>query len=225
MIRPLADALLSALLAPPCAVCGEVLDTPLDGAACRHCWARLPEFPPGARLIVPAGDSALALRGALGPFEGTMRLLLHALKYDRRHTLARPLALRMIAAGADVLRGATAVVPVPLHRSRQRARGFNQAARLAGRLGLPVLRVLRRVRATPPQADLSAAQRAANMRDAFAPVRWPPSSGKVHGAVLVLVDDVETTGATLEACARVLRHAGAGEVRSLTAARALLGRP
>lgn len=115
---------------------------------------------------------------------------------------------------ADVLEGSAVVVPVPLHRSRHRARGFNQAAELGKHLGLPVMRALRRVRATPSQTDLPAARRHANVRKAFVRRR----GYDVRGLCVVLVDDVRTTGATLEACAQVLMEAGAREVRAVTAA-------
>jgi ComF family protein len=144
----------------------------------------------------------------------------HALKYDGRRSLARPLGLRLARAGSDILAGADLVVPVPLHRSRRRARGFNQAAEIARHLGLPVTDALRRVRATPSQTDLPAARRHANMRNAFA-MRWRADVG---GRRVVLVDDVSTTGATLDACARALMDAGALEVRALTAAR-VVSRP
>lgn len=118
--------------------------------------------------------------------------------------------------GADMLAGAAFVVPVPLHHTRRRRRGFNQADDLAEGLGLPVCRALRRVRATETQAGLAAARRHRNVRDAFSPARH---ATRLAGAVVVLVDDVSTTGATLDACARVLKEAGAAEVRALTAAR------
>ena len=118
--------------------------------------------------------------------------------------------------GADVLDGAVCVIPVPLHPSRRRQRGFNQAADLARHLGLPVVPALRRVRATATQTGLPAAQRHRNVRDAFAVTR---AARGLAGTVVVLVDDVSTTGATLEACARVLKEAGVREVRALTAAR------
>jgi ComF family protein len=152
---------------------------------------------------------------AIGEYDGSLRGIVHALKYGGRRSLARKLGGLMRVHGAEVLAGADAVVPVPLHRSRQRARGFNQACELAGHLGLPVCHALRRVRATPSQTDLPAGRRHANVRNAFALARRIDVSGRC----LVLVDDVSTTGATLEACARVLREAGAREVRALTAAR------
>jgi ComF family protein len=118
--------------------------------------------------------------------------------------------------GADVLQGASCVIPVALHPSRRRQRGFNQALDLARLLQRPVVPAVRRIRATATQTDLPAAQRHRNVRDAFAVTR---AAASLVGAVVVLVDDVSTTGATLEACARVLKEAGVKEVRALTAAR------
>jgi ComF family protein len=121
----------------------------------------------------------------------------------------------MRRACVDVLEGASIAVPVPLHPRRQRARGFNQATALAQQLGLEVVSALKRVRPTVSQTDLPAARRHANVRNAFAMRRRID----VRGLCVVLVDDVSTTGATLEACARVLLQAGAREVRAITAAR------
>jgi ComF family protein len=147
-------------------------------------------------------------------YEGPLREIVHALKYGGRPSLARPLAALMGAGGAGILEGADAVVPVPLDPARLRRRGFNQARLLAEGLGPPVLDALARTRPTPPQTGLPAARRHANVRDAFAVCR------PVAGLTLVLIDDVATTGATLHACARALRAAGAREIRALTAARA-----
>jgi ComF family protein len=152
----------------------------------------------------------------VGDYDGTLRAILQAFKYQGRRSLAVPIAALMRARGGDVLEGAACVVPVPLHSSRRRHRGFNQALDLARRLGLPVVHALRRVRATPTQTSLPAAQRHRNVRDAFALAR---DGTRVDGTIVVLVDDVSTTGATLDACARVLKDAGAREVRALTAAR------
>jgi ComF family protein len=144
-----------------------------------------------------------------------LRAIVHALKYDGRRSLARPLAALLAQHGADVLEGADVVVPVPLHRSRRRARGFNQAAEIARHLPVPAAHALRRVRATRSQTDLPAAQRHANVRNAFALRR----RARIKGRIVVLVDDVSTTGATLDASAQVLLEAGAREVRALTVAR------
>jgi ComF family protein len=138
------------------------------------------------------------------------------MKYEGRRSLARPLAALMRHRGADMLNGAACVVPVPLHPSRRRERGFNQAVDLAAHLGLPVVSALRRVRATATQTGLPAARRHRNVRDAFRATR---AGLALAGATVVLVDDVSTTGATLESCARALKEIGVAEVRALTAAR------
>jgi len=167
---------------------------------------------------------------AAGLYEGRLRDVVHALKYGRRVSLARPLAMLMRERGATVLEGADVVVPVPLHWRRQRERGFNQAALLARHLGRPLVEALTRARPTPPQASLRQAMRHANVREAFVPAQ-PVWHGRdwarraVAGRIVVIVDDVCTTGATLDACARVLAGLGAAEVRALTAARVALGPP
>jgi ComF family protein len=229
-LRALTDTLLAVLLAPPCGVCGRLLEHPLSGAVCDRCWDAVEP------QAVSYSLRGIAQARAIGRYEATLRGLIHALKYDRRRSIAPRLARLMARHAHDVLGGANAVVPVPLHRRRQRQRGFNQADDLARGLGLPVARVLKRVRATRPQVDLPAAERRDNVREAFALARghgWRHMAGPIlaaagrdrftdrllRGSVVVLVDDVATTGATLEACARVLRAAGAREVRAITAAR------
>jgi ComF family protein len=122
-----------------------------------------------------------------------------------------------------VLDDADASVPVPLHPWRRVRRGFNQADDLACLLGAPILRVLWRGRATAPQTGLSAAARRRNVRHAFglSPFLSDERGRRLlEGRVIVLVDDVRTTGATLDACAATLKGAGAREVRALTMARA-----
>jgi ComF family protein len=146
------------------------------------------------------------------------------LKYDKRRSVAPRLATLMKASGQDVLCGADAAIPVPLHWTRQWRRGFNQAALLAAHLGIAVWPALSRVRSTGSQVALAASARRLNVRNAFALARrrWPrtlPWQARLEGRVVVLVDDVSTTAATLEACAKVLREAGVREVRALTAAR------
>ncbi len=217
-LRALADTLLAVFFAPPCAVCNGVLERPLDGAVCPACWAALQPRPS------PFSLRTVSCASAIGPYEATLRDVIHALKYDGRRSIAPRLSALMARYGSDVLRDADLAIPVPLHRRRQRQRGFNQADDLARALGLPVARVLRRVRATQPQVELPAEKRRDNVRDAFAiaRARWSTTGrnlSTVTGRVVVLVDDVATTGATLDACAQVLKIAGAKEVRALTAAR------
>jgi ComF family protein len=234
-LRTAADGLLSVLLAPCCASCGAPLDEPTRGPICEPCWASIVPFTPP--LCTRCGDplptwrtislaanacprcrrrsSPISVCRAIGSYEGSLRSIVHAFKYGGRRTLARRLAARMRARNDDILAGVDVVVPVPLHRSRRRFRGFNQAEELARHLSLPMMRSLKRIRATPSQTDLPAGRRHANVRGAFSLAR----ACSVRGLCVVLVDDVCTTGATLESCGRALIDAGAREVRAITAAR------
>lgn len=239
MIAAISNSILRALLAPTCAACDRPLHAPLDGAICDTCATQLPCIPApicprcGDHYPAHGADESLCgrCRGAApafdcarsaGVYDGSLRGMVHALKYRRRRMIAPWLASRMRMEGAAVLRDADAVVPVPLHAWRQWQRGFNQADDLAMGLGLPVWRVLRRQRRGPPQASLPASARAANARGAYALCRRERfRTSRLRGATVVLVDDVMTTGATLEACARVLRSADVASVRVLTAARAV----
>ncbi len=217
-----------AFFTPPlCAACGAPLacSTRGDAAACRLC------------AQAPLRDVDRA--AALGLHEGPLRDIVHALKFGRRYGLARRLAGHLSTRHAHLLAGMDAVVPVPLHVLRRRKRGFNQAHELARHLGLPVLGALRRTRHTAPQSSLDGRARHRNVDGAFAlswrlqaahaaraaygarrlPVRRP-----LDGWRVTLVDDVWTTGATLSACARVLKSAGAREVAALVIARAVPSR-
>ena len=149
-----------------------------------------------------------------------LRDIIHAFKYEGRRSLADPLATLMRAAGHDLLAGCDCIVPVPLHPWRRLRRGFNQARDLAQRLDRPVVDAVWRVRATPSQMALNAATRHTNVRHAFIVSPLPTRATRLHGARVVLVDDVRTTGSTLDECARVLRRAGAGDVCALTVAAA-----
>jgi ComF family protein len=233
------NGILTVALAPRCAACARVLDAPLDGPVCDTCWSsvrlvrtpvcdicgdplqswrRLSEIDglcARCRRVSPAFSRARAA----GEYEGSLREIIHAFKYDDRRSLARPLAEMIRRECGDVLRDADLVVPVPLHPWRRLRRGFNQAEELARHLGLPVCRALWRTRATAPQAGLHPAQRRRNVRAAF---RLAPlvRRERLDGACVVLVDDVRTTSATLDACARVLRACGARDVRAVTVAAA-----
>jgi ComF family protein len=166
----------------------------------------------------------IATLRSVGPYEGVLRDVVHAVKYEHRRSLLRHLAPMLRDAAADVLNGAHALVPVPLHVRRRWQRGFNQAELVADTLGGPVAHLLRRTRCTASQADLNAAARHTNVRGAFTLAGWTQAQRRrtqrdVEGQVLVLIDDVMTTGATLGACADVLWRAGAREVRAVTIAR------
>ena len=220
--REVANALLSVVLAPACAGCARVLERPCEGPVCPHCWASINPLKP-----LPFSTGVIDIGRSARDYEGALRDIVHAFKYEGRRSLASPLGSLMRAAGRDVLDGASCAVPVPLHPWRRLHRGFNQAADLAATLDLPVLHALWRRRFTPPQTGLTAGGRRHNVRGAF---RLSPlvSSrtirSRLTGRVVVLVDDVRTTGATLDACAWVLKDVGVSEVRALTVAKAELPR-
>jgi ComF family protein len=220
------------------------MDSPIGGAVCEGCWGSIRFFTPplcgrcgtplAPMMTAPtapcprcaAHQSPIARSGALGPYEGVLRDLVHLLKYGGRRSVAPRLASLVRQQRAELLAGADAVVPVPLHWRRQWSRGFNQADAISLGLGPPRWRLLRRTRRTRPQADLEAGERRRNVLGAFALCRGPRAvhlARRLPDACVVLVDDVSTTGATLEACAAVLRDAGAAEVRAVTVARTLLG--
>jgi ComF family protein len=235
VIREAINGLMSVVLAPACAACARPLEDPLGSAVCERCWT-------GIQLLHPpfcgvCGDPLLTWRPvderyrcelcrvrrphitagrAIGDYTGPLRAIVHALKYDGRRSIARPLGALLRSHAVPILSGADLAVPVPLHWGRQWRRGFNQAHELAVGLGLPVRGVLKRRRYTRSQTGLSADERNANVRKAFVLSR---RAGLLDGLCVVLVDDVSTTGATLEACARVLKQGGVREVRTLTAAR------
>jgi len=150
------DALLAVLLAPACAACNAPLDHPTHGPVCAACWRSiLPLTPPlcdgcgdplptWRTISRPLARCARCRRArrhvdrsrAIGAYEGALRSVVHALKYDGRRSLAGPLAALMRDRGRDLLEGVDAAVAVPLHPSRRRERGFNQAGDLARRLGV-----------------------------------------------------------------------------------------
>ena len=230
ILNPLVD-----LVFPPrCPLCGDPLAA--QGGLCIECWSKLaiPGEPSCIRCQRPMGDdSAEGLTcapclarpprhdgiAAATLYTEASRDLVLAFKHGRRIGLARLLG-RLIAAKLAGLEGGWLVVPVPLHRWRLWRRGFNQAALLAQALaklsGAGVdPGALTRVRATPPSIGMGRAALAANVRGAFRNVH----KTRVKGRDIILVDDVLTTGATADACARHLNRAGARRVHVLTFAR------
>jgi ComF family protein len=194
------EGCLDELVTPPdplCATCGHPAPIPL---------ARCPRCPPG---ICRSRQAAL--------YVGPAPALVMALKDGRRRTVADLLAARIAATVAPPPPGAP-LVPVPLARARLAQRGFNQSLLLARALGRrwdrPVAELLARERDGPPQRGARAADRARQAAGAFA-----PRPGARAPATVWLVDDVLTTGATLAACARALRRAGARDVGAVCFAR------
>jgi ComF family protein len=220
ILRHAASRALDAALPANCVGCGA------EGPPiCARCLPAL-----DARLTSPAG-TAIGLPGDVpepllqlewcASFRGVVRDALHAIKYQGEQRLAEPLgravARRWAAAGV----GSELVMNVPVHRDRERQRGYDQAGLIAGQaadhLELPFVPALSRVRSTIAQFDLDRRDRAKNVRDAFAVD--PRATEGVRGRWILLIDDVVTTGATLAACATALEAAGALGVSAITVAR------
>lgn len=228
---------ISDLMLPPiCVVCHDPLDA--HNALCPRCWSGLHFIRPplcdrlGLPLPYDAGDhavSSMALRHpplynrarAALAFDGIARDLIHAFKYADRHEAVPLFARWMSDAGGDLIAAADVIASVPLHPWRLLRRRFNQSAVLAGRLarahGKPVVLGLKRVRHTKQQVGLAFGERRANVEGAFRVA--PRQAAAFAGKHVLLIDDVITTGATVEACAIALKEAGASAVDVLAVAR------
>lgn len=198
------EALRDVLVPPRCAGCG--------GSGSWYCVACRDGSDPLTRKV-----GALALT-ATGAHEGPLREAIHRLKYGNERGLASELGALLAAhIAADLARGVRidAIVPVPLHPSRERERGYDQARALAAvaasATGLPLRAPLHRLRSGPAQATLGQRERQSNVRGAFAGV-----AGALRGLHVALIDDVVTTGATLLDAAAAARACGARAVRAYT---------
>ncbi|MBI5260529.1 MAG: ComF family protein [Bradyrhizobium sp.] len=219
-----------------CVSCRE----PVDGeGVCAACWARLsfiaPPYCPrlGIPFVYDPGPDMLSMEAIASPpayqraraavrYDDVARTLVHGLKYQDRTDLAPAMGRWMARAGRELLDGADMLIPVPLHWGRAWRRRYNQSGALARviarRSGVAVKGdVLQRVRATEQQIGLSRAQRATNVQGAF---KVPPDRQcELQGRRVVLIDDVLTSGATADACARALLRAKAAQVDLLVFAR------
>jgi ComF family protein len=234
--RAVLRAALDLALPRLCPACREPVDGP---GLCPACWSKLSFISRpycerlGTPFVYDPGPGMLSMEAIAEPpayhraraavrFDEISRALVHALKYGDRLDLAPMMGRWLSHAGRELLAEADALVPVPLHWRRRWARRFNQSALLAAAVsatsGVPVAgRTLARVKATIQQVGLSRTERAANVQGAF---RVPPE-GKtaVVDRRLIVVDDVLTSGATVEGCARALLRAGAKNVDVLVFAR------
>lgn len=237
-LRGALTAVADLLLPPVCIACRK--GSSAHGLLCGDCWTKIDFIAPplcerlGLPLPYDTGSPSLSAAAIADPpvydraraaarYSSTMRELIQSFKYGDRHE-GVPLFGRWLAsAGAELLADADVILPIPLYRSRLWSRRFNQSAMLAqavGRLtGVPVdCFLLARVKRTHAQVGLTAAQRRKNVAGAF---RVTAAKGALRGKHIVVVDDVITTGATAEACARVLKRAGAARVDILALARAV----
>jgi ComF family protein len=230
--RALTDAIVPAV----CVACRTPIAT--HDELCGACWRQVAFIRPpvcdrlGLPLPFSTGDVAISAAAAANPpvyararavaaFDGIIRDLIHGFKYADRHDARRLFGRWLAQAGAELLATADMLVPVPLARWRLLRRQFNQAAILAQELsrstGIPFdPHILRRTRATASQVGLSHEERRRNVRGAFDVASRRANA--LSGRRIVLIDDVITTGATVEACARALLAAGAGQVDVLALA-------
>jgi ComF family protein len=219
-----------------CVACRE----PVDGeGVCAECWSKLsfiePPYCPrlGIPFVYDPGPDMLSMEAIASPpayqraraavrYDEVARTLVHALKYQDRTDLAPAMGRWMARAGRELLDGADMLIPVPLHWRRAWHRRYNQS----GALGRTIARqsgialrgdILQRVRATEQQVGLSRPQRASNVQGAFKVSADRQS--EIAGRRLVLIDDVLTSGATTDACARGLLRAKAAQVDVLVFAR------
>ena len=235
ILAAVSKAVLNALLPPQCLACNAVVDD--AGALCAACFARVTFVAPpycdvcGVPFETPVAGATLCGACLAEPpafgraravfvYDGESRGLVLKLKHGDRTDAAIHLARWMQRTGADVLGTCDVIVPVPLHRWRWLMRTYNQAALLANALGRlagksVAVDALTRIKSTPSQGGLDRAARRRNVGGAFA-VRRP---ALVSGKRVLLIDDVFTTGATIEACTKVLRRAGAESVDVLVLAR------
>jgi len=237
-VKQLFGALLDVILPPICHICHSFIPNAGTLHICPSCHDSLPlvssplcslcgipfagvggDHRCGACTVQPPHFDA-ALAHFL--YEGPIRELIHAFKYNKNTHLRYPLALLALEgiSGVPADYNLNLIVPVPLHRSRLRQRGFNQAVLLgrvlSRRLALPMVPdAIARTRATEPQIELSAAERRVNVRGAFS----VKSSERIAGKRILLLDDVMTTGSTMNECAKELKRAGASAVFAVTIAR------
>ncbi len=213
IIQQAVKHLLDFIYPPQCLACHCRIEVARD-YLCPQCWQSLTPAEPASLYL--GKQSPLLYSIALYDLDSISQALIHAFKYREIKSLARPLA-EALAMSSPVMQSLDALVPVPLHKIRFRERGYNQAEllgrELARILNIPVLkRALIRTKYTSPQARMNREQRQQNVAGVFRVVDAEAITDKRIG----LVDDVYTTGQTMNACGRELRYAGAGSVVGLS---------
>jgi ComF family protein len=232
--------LIELLLFPSsCRLCHRLLDRPGERIICHDCWQMVypPSFPFCPRCgrffeinrkpdLCPDCEEqrwSFSLHRSCFRYEGLIKEIILLYKYGKIKVLGQALARKCLSVldASELWTGLEVIVPVPLYSSRQRERGFNQSEVIARELSRRkkirlVSGAIVKVKDTPPQASLEAAARRENVKGVYR----VKQKEAIKGKVVLLVDDVFTTGSTIEACSRVLMEAGAKEVRAMTVAQA-----
>ena len=226
--QPYSDAVLNFIYPPYCTICNAGLAPGLT-LICKTCWHSLPRIDntqnqKRSRANLDIKESQITKFLAVWEFNNAVQKVIHEIKFFGKKSFSkfvgRELADLMIQ-DKDCF-GVDLIIPVPLHKTRLRERGFNQSLLLSQVIfkltNIPVKeKVLKRIRHTRPQSKLNVFERQQNVKDAFRVI----NSSAVKGKTVVLVDDVLTTGATMRACAESLESAGVAKVLALTAAATL----
>lgn len=235
-IKNLSQVFLQIVMPPTCISCADIVE--IQGQICGACWSNIAFIGKyqckscGLPFAFDMGKGAQCQHcnakkpifrkvRAVCRYEGTGRRLAAKLKFHDKTHLAGSMARMMFNAGAEVLKDADIIAPIPLHRRRKFWRKYNQAALLAKELishdasHVYVPELIKRFRATTPQTSLTYVERQKNVAEAFV----VDANVDLQGKTVLLIDDVMTTGATMNSCAKALLDAGAKKVNGLVFAR------
>jgi len=227
-VQPYSDAVLNFIYPPYCIICKNRLEHGVT-LICKTCWHRLPKIDNAqnqkrSRANLDFAESQISKFLAVWEFNTAVQEIIHEIKFFGKKSLSKFVGREL----ADLMThdkdycGVDLIIPVPLHKTRLRERGFNQSLLLSQAIStltnIPVKeKVLKRIRFTRPQSQLNAFERQQNVKDAFRVI----DSSAIKGKTVVLVDDVLTTGSTMLACAESLESAGVAKIFALTAAATL----
>lgn len=208
-MKKLFDSLLNLIFPPRCEVCKQ--DS--KEALCAKCFGQIKFMKPHLGIH------------CVSVYDGVIKDALHRFKFKQRKSLAEPLGILMVKYLSEItaleIKEIDVIIPVPLHSSRQRQRGFNQVQLLAEVISkyfnLPVLPALERIKNTKPQFDLPRRERFINVSEAFK----VSDSKAVYNRRILLIDDIYTTGSTISECSKTLKIAGAKKVEVLSLSRAM----
>jgi len=218
--QPYTEAILNFIYPPFCLFCRLRLDSGVN-IICESCWSKLPRI---KHQSIINNDSPISRYLSVWEYSEGIQELIHEMKFRRKKGLAHRFAaeLSKLVLENKIFRNADLLLPVPLHKLRLRERGFNQSLLLAKEVSKKTSiqiddKILNRVKYTKTQSKLSASQRQKNVEDAFKTA----AGAQLTAKKVILIDDVITTGSTMNACAKALTNIGVGKVLGLSVTHAL----